>query len=355
MLKIILIINIIIIEINIYFKFLWTEESLSFKNIDKVTINFLKNSYKNISNLLISKYFVNNNNSLFFEDYKNASYFSKQSKLLKKLLERNFEVLIKSDNPDYLIFNVHGCNHLNDRYQKSIKIAFFTENQIPDFNTIDYAIGQSHILFLDRYFKRPYFLGLSINFNNRYFKLIRKKVLNSHKRTKFCAALITNTYWTDYFRLEFIEELNKYKPVDMGGKYKNNVGKVKNKIEFLSSYKFSIAMENTEGNGYLSEKIFHSFISGTIPIYYGDYMVDEYINPKSLILIRGKNDMLRKIEYIKKIDNVNELYKKILREDIFIVNNYYKEKYENERVKFIYHIFDQDKNTAKRIDNYHWK
>jgi hypothetical protein len=54
------------------------------------------------------------------------------------------------------------------------------------------------------------------------------------------------------------------------------------------------------------------------------------------------------------IDNVNELYKKILREDIFIVNNYYKEKYENERVKFIYHIFDQDKNTAKRIDNYHW-
>ena len=62
MLKIILIINIIIIEINIYFKFLWTEESLSFKNIDKVTINFLKNSYKNISNLLISKYFVNNNN-----------------------------------------------------------------------------------------------------------------------------------------------------------------------------------------------------------------------------------------------------------------------------------------------------
>ena len=146
---------------------------------------------------------------MFFEDYKNASYFSKQSKLLKKLLERNFEVLIKSDNPDYLIFNVHGCNHLNDRYQKSIKIAFFTENQIPDFNTIDYAIGQSHILFLDRYFKRPYFLELSINFNNRYFKLIRKKVLNSHKRTKFCAALITNTYWTDYFRLEFIEELNR--------------------------------------------------------------------------------------------------------------------------------------------------
>ena len=41
----------------------------------------------------------------------------------------------------------------------------------------------------------------------------------------------------------------------MGGKYKNNVGIINDKIEFLSSYKFSIVMENTEGDGYISEKI----------------------------------------------------------------------------------------------------
>ena len=140
----------------------------------------------------------------------------------------------------------------------------------------------------------------------------------------------------------------------MGGKYKNNVGYVKNKIKFLSSYKFSIAMENTEANGYLSEKIIESFMSGTIPIYYGDYMADEYINPKSFILIRGKYDMLEKINYIKKIDNNDGLYGKILRENIFI-DNYYKEKIENERIEFLYHIFDQDIKTSKRIDNYHWK
>ena len=60
----------------------------------------------------------------------------------------------------------------------------------------------------------------------------------------------------------------------MGRRYKNNVGEIKNKIDFLSSYKFSIAMENTEGDGYISEKIIDSFISGTIPIYYGSYMLD---------------------------------------------------------------------------------
>ena len=40
---------------------------------------------------------------------------------------------------------------------------------------------------------------------------------------------------------------------------------------FLSSYKFSIAMENRQGQGYVSEKILDSFISGTISIYYGGY------------------------------------------------------------------------------------
>ena len=86
----------------------------------------------------------------------------------------------------------------------------------------------------------------------------------------------------------------------MGGRYRNNVGKIINKIKFLSSYKFSIAMENTEGDGYVSEKIIDSFLSGSIPIYYGSYMIDEYINPKSIILIRGNKDMKKKNSIYKR-------------------------------------------------------
>lgn len=140
----------------------------------------------------------------------------------------------------------------------------------------------------------------------------------------------------------------------MGGKYKNSVGHIKNKMEFLSSYKFSIAMENTNGDGYLSEKVIQSFLAGTIPIYYGDYMADEYINLKSLILIEGKKDMFKKIEYIKKIDNDDKLYKSLLKVNTFI-DDKYKEKIEKERVEFLLHIFEQNKNKAKRIDNYHFK
>ena len=60
--------------------------------------------------------------------------------------------------------------------------------------------------------------------------------------------MISNINSTDGFRNKYINELSKYKTIDMGGVYKNNVGRiVRNKISFLSSYKFSIEMEKFLG------------------------------------------------------------------------------------------------------------
>jgi len=134
----------------------------------------------------------------------------------------------------------------------------------------------------------------------------------------------------------------------MAGRYKNNVGgPIKDKVEFFKDYKFSIAMENTNGDGYSSEKIIDSFISGTIPIYYGSYMIEEYINPKSFILIKGPEDMKEKIEYIKQIDNNDTLYKSILKEKVIIDDNII-EKMQKEQSDFWIHIFSQDLKKAKR-------
>ena len=92
------------------------------------------------------------------------------------------------------------------------------------------------------------------------FDISRKKVLKNTKRLKFCAAMISNNLTTDGFRLKFIDELNKYKKIDLGGKTFNNIGRfINNKIEFLNEYKFSIAIENSNGDGYITEKITHAF------------------------------------------------------------------------------------------------
>jgi hypothetical protein len=224
-----------------------------------------------------------------------------------------------------------------------------SENQIPDFNIADYCIGYSHFNYFDRYFKRqPYFYKTISNFKNKDFKNIRDKVINSPIRKKFCAAVISSNHPISHLRISFINELNKYKKVDMGGIYQNNVGEVKNKTRFLTSYKFSIAMENSEGDGYLSEKIIESFLSGTIPIYYGDYMIDEFINPKSYILIRGEKDFIKKIKYIAKIDRNEELYKSILKENV-LINDNYKIENDKEYKEFLYHIFTQNNKIGKRI------
>ena len=134
----------------------------------------------------------------------------------------------------------------------------------------------------------------------------------------------------------------------MGGSYCNNVGgKVIDKLKFLSLYKFSIAMENSDSDGYASEKIIDSFNSGTIPIYYGDYIIDEYINPKSFILVKGDKDAKKKIEYIKEIDNDDKKYRNLLMENA-IINNDISNKIDKELKKFLFHIFEQEKEKAYR-------
>ena len=64
--------------------------------------------------------------------------------------------------------------------------------------------------------------------------------------------------------------------------------------------------------------------------------------------------MSKKIEYIKQIDNDQKLYKLIINEKLFI-NYKLKSINEAEKAIFFSHIFEQDKNKAKRIDNYHFK
>lgn len=329
-------------------------KELELKNSDINIISFINKSYQEISNYLNNKYNYNNtivekkNNEKKKIHIYSTDLFNlhDHKRWIRRKLKEKFIIKFDPHKPDYLIYNIFGGNHIKSKFNNSIKIAIFTENKIPDLDKVDYAIGQSHINYLDRYFKFPTFL-----WQVKKLKKIRDRVLNNPIRQKFCAAVISNNYSTDGFRLNFIKELNKYKTIDMGGKYNNNIGgRIKDKIKFLSSYKFSIAMENSECDGYISEKIIDSFLAGTIPIYYGNYMVDEYINPKSYILIRGEKDMYQKIEYIKMIDNDDEKYKNFLRKGVLIDINI-ADKIEKELKLFLENIFTQDKIKAYRRNN----
>ena len=313
--------ELILAIINIHFLFS-KKKKFFFKSSDDFIINILKNNFNQISTYLHNKYWKKK--SILYKYKKKLKIYITESynKNIRKwflgmYLKDLFDIEYVEENPDYIIIDVFGYRNktFNSSINKAIKIGIFTENKIPDLNEFDYALGQCHINYLDRYFK--YLNLMYLNYKN--IDKIRKRFIKNINRKKFCAAVISDTseIFSNNFRLKFIEQLNNYKQIDMGGRYKNNVGgKVKNKIEFLTSYKFSIAMENTNGDGYVSEKIIDSFLAGTIPIYYGNYNVDEYINPKSYILIKGEKDIKRKIDYIIEIDNNEEKYLSILREKV---------------------------------------
>ena len=353
---------ILIINIDKLINFRKQITTTEFRDIDSYYLNIFSNTFRDIANNLTKTFFPKKliqNNSLINKNEKKKVkiYYKNINKrwinLIKEDVKENIEIEIDQSNPDYLIYAVFGCDHVLNKYNNTIKIAFFTENQIPDLNVADYALGFGHLNHLDRYFTFPYLVYiLSLkNRTSKDFKIVRDNVLNSEKRKKFCASVISNPIG---FRFAFIKKLNKYKKIDNGGGIHNNVGgPVKNKKEFLSQYKFSIGMENSEADGYASEKILDSLWAGTIPIYYGDYMVDEYINPKTYILIRGNYEVNEKIEYIKKIDNDDNLYRSILKEKVFI-DDFFVDNIINERKKYLLHIFEQKKEYAKRVDNYHF-
>jgi hypothetical protein len=360
-----IVLEIIVLIGNISYVYKY-ELNFQFRNIDEFLLNSLSKTYNEISQFLYKKFHIKNNTSINEGLYnKTSNEIIKTVKVCRKnihprwisLISKDLEGLINiemdEDNPDYLIYATFGCENTLNKYNNTIKIAFFTENQLPDLNFADYAIGLGHINHLDRFFTFPYFVYelTKRNINIKDFEIIRNEVLNSRKREKFCAAVITNPIG---FRLYFIKELNKYKNIDMGGRFHNNIGgHVKDKIEFLKQYKFSLAMENSEADGYTSEKIIDAYLAGTIPIYYGDYMVDDYINPKTYILIRSQRDMANKINYIKRIDNDDNLYRSILKEKVFI-DDFFVDNIQNERKKFLLHIFEQKKEYAKRVDRYHF-
>lgn len=79
--------------------------------------------------------------------------------------------------------------------------------------------------------------------------------------------------WGNYTFLYPFGRLNKFQFLRkfFGKKYSVYKGTIKKKIKVLEQYKFSICYENINGNrGYISEKIFDCFLSGTIPIYLGE-------------------------------------------------------------------------------------
>lgn len=82
-------------------------------------------------------------------------------------------------------------------------------------------------------------------------------------------------------------------------------GFLSNKLDGLRDYKYSICIENTRENGYITEKFNDAILCGTVPLYYGAPDVDKhYPNSSEFLDISSENV----IEDIENIINTNKYY-----------------------------------------------
>ena len=103
------------------------------------------------------------------------------------------------------------------------------------------------------------------------------------------------------------------------------------KLKWHADYRYSIAVENCQVDGYFTEKILDCFRTGTIPIYNGDPEILNYFNADGIILFDNTNELLSIISnltedlYNKKLTAVEENFniaEKYLYPWKFIIENY---------------------------------
>jgi len=239
------------------------------------------------------------------------------------VLGMRFKVELDNENPDFLIFgdrNFGNDNMTFDR-EKVTKIFYTGENQRHGAYDCDYAITFDHD-YNPYHFRMPlyviYLWALKHVHKTDYDK---NSILKNNIKPKkdFCSFVVKNGNPKE--RNKFFDMLSEYKKIDSGGPHKKNIkeeldGEVA-KINFLSSRKFNLCFESYSHPGYVTEKILHAFLAGTVPIYWGSETIEADFNPKAFINAHNFKSFEDLVEYVKYVDQNDEMYEMIVNQPKF--------------------------------------
>ena len=81
-------------------------------------------------------------------------------------------------------------------------------------------------------------------------------------------------------------------PLDVFGRGYNPV---EYKLETLDKYAFSIIIENSRKDYYFTEKLIDSFVTGTVPIYWGCPSIGDFFNLDGMIIFEDMETLLYKL------------------------------------------------------------
>ncbi len=267
--------------------------------------------------------------------------------ILYFILSQRYAIALHQNpnEPSDLVFgNPLGSARKILSYQNAKRVFYTGENESPNFNLFDYAIGfDDELDFRDRYLRMPLYYDRlhhkaeSVNDTTAPYKLQPDSLYTLKKPThcfeknhpNLCAVVNGKTDplkrgFASFVasnpnapkRNAFYDALNSIEPVTGGGSVKNTLGyNVKNKSEFLSQYKFNLCFENSQGYGYVTEKIIDAYFSHTIPIYWGSPSVAKDFNPKSFVNVHDFKNFDEAIDYVRYLHTHPNAYLDMLYEN----------------------------------------
>lgn len=286
---------------------------------------------------------------IYFVDFWKG--FDVHYNFFSRFLSEKYNVIIDNQNPDYVFFSYYCSDIYKWKYRNAIKIYYSGENDVPNFNITDYAIGFHFLNFGDRYLRFPLYLFYN-NAWDRLETLEQKTISKKLCERKFCNFIYSNKKAADPIREKFFFELSKYKRVDSAGKLYNNVGfSVLDKLDFIKDYKFTISFENSKVDGYTTEKVVEPMFVNSIPIYYGNELISRDFNPNSMLIINNEDDFGQIIEQIEFLDQHDDAYLAKLQEHWLIRENE-KDYWSGLLMNFFDNIFTQPKENAKRYPRF---
>ena len=150
-------------------------------------------------------------------------------------------------------------------------------------------------------------------------KTIKKlKASKVYPKCKNCTVAMFVSNCRSKYRLEYAKGLmnNSITVHSFGGclhnkEVKETTSKRKaGKSDVISHYKFTLAFENSVYKDYVSEKVYHALLAGSVPIYYGAVNIAEFVPKNSVIDARKFSGPKEMAEYIRMLDSNEEEYNK---------------------------------------------
>lgn len=116
-------------------------------------------------------------------------------------------------------------------------------------------------------------------------------------------ALVMVSNGSGSVRNAFFERLEQTMDVTYAGHYKNNIGgplpytyNTPEFLEYVSNFQFIISMENSEQDTYITEKIIHGLLAGSIPVYWGSKRIHDYFSNDRILTVTHESSFDSVIE-----------------------------------------------------------